>query len=266
MRKWCSGGAVEGEDGVCHERGPNLHLARKAIEPPGEARSHLDIFLDYARRMDFRDRAGRPLVSGRTPKAHSTPVASARKAALRLLGPELRETGSGSGHSVALHRCRAWGNRAPVHGWNLQHRRGLLRSVWAGPGDGAEISSEQYRANDPKGRVVIEAADNMPPTEEPDVPFPFWLTTGRIVYHWHTRTKTGRVPALHKAAPRRLSRSVGTMPSGSVSARVRWARSAPGAAPFRWRRASVASRRAIYSCPSTTGTGDGTASPEPATS
>ena len=27
------------------------------------------------------------------------------------------------------------------------------------------------------------------------------LTTGRIVYHWHTRTKTGRVPALNAAAP-----------------------------------------------------------------
>jgi anaerobic selenocysteine-containing dehydrogenase len=39
-----------------------VHLARKAIEPPGEARADLDILLDYAGRMDFRDRAGRPLI------------------------------------------------------------------------------------------------------------------------------------------------------------------------------------------------------------
>jgi hypothetical protein len=27
------------------------------------------------------------------------------------------------------------------------------------------------------------------------------LTTGRVVYHWHTRTKTGRSPELNAAAP-----------------------------------------------------------------
>ncbi|HMU56378.1 MAG TPA: molybdopterin dinucleotide binding domain-containing protein, partial [Nitrospira sp.] len=41
----------------------------------------------------------------------------------------------------------------------------------------------------------------LPPVEQPDEAFPFWLTTGRVVYHWHTRTKTGRVPALNEAAP-----------------------------------------------------------------
>ena len=30
-----------------------VHLTRKAIEPPGEARSDLDIFLDYAERMNL---------------------------------------------------------------------------------------------------------------------------------------------------------------------------------------------------------------------
>src|SRR5436305_3706931 len=39
-----------------------VHISHKAVEPPGEARSDLDIFLDYARRMDFRDRDGKPLV------------------------------------------------------------------------------------------------------------------------------------------------------------------------------------------------------------
>ena len=33
----------------------------KAVEPPGEARADLDIFLDFARRMDFRDKDGGPL-------------------------------------------------------------------------------------------------------------------------------------------------------------------------------------------------------------
>ena len=40
-----------------------------------------------------------------------------------------------------------------------------------------------------------------PTAFSPDARYPFWLTTGRVVYHWHTRTKTGRVPVLHAAAP-----------------------------------------------------------------
>ena len=39
-----------------------VHVSHKAVEPPGEARSDLDIFLDFARRMDFRDKDGKPLV------------------------------------------------------------------------------------------------------------------------------------------------------------------------------------------------------------
>ena len=38
-----------------------VHLSEKAVEPPGSARPDLDIFLDYARRMDFRDKDGAPL-------------------------------------------------------------------------------------------------------------------------------------------------------------------------------------------------------------
>src|ERR1700709_1267742 len=39
-----------------------VHLCEKAGEPPGEAGSDLDVFLDYARRMEFRDRDGQPLI------------------------------------------------------------------------------------------------------------------------------------------------------------------------------------------------------------
>ena len=39
-----------------------VHLSEQAVSPPGEARGDLDIFLDYARRMDFRDRDGKPLI------------------------------------------------------------------------------------------------------------------------------------------------------------------------------------------------------------
>jgi ferredoxin-nitrate reductase len=40
-----------------------------------------------------------------------------------------------------------------------------------------------------------------PPLEEPDDKYPFRLTTGRVVYHWHTRTKTARSVELQDAEP-----------------------------------------------------------------
>jgi anaerobic selenocysteine-containing dehydrogenase len=41
----------------------------------------------------------------------------------------------------------------------------------------------------------------VPPAEAPGEEYPLALNTGRTVYHFHTRTKTGRAPQLLAAAP-----------------------------------------------------------------
>ena len=45
-----------------------VHISEKAVEPPREAKVDLDIFLDYARRMDFQDKDGEPLIKWETPE------------------------------------------------------------------------------------------------------------------------------------------------------------------------------------------------------
>jgi predicted molibdopterin-dependent oxidoreductase YjgC len=45
-----------------------VHLSDKAVDPPGEARTDLDIFLMYADAMGFTDRDGAPLIRWRTPE------------------------------------------------------------------------------------------------------------------------------------------------------------------------------------------------------
>jgi ferredoxin-nitrate reductase len=46
-----------------------VHISHKAVEPPGEAKSDFEIFLDFARRMDFRDMDdGGPLIKWSTPE------------------------------------------------------------------------------------------------------------------------------------------------------------------------------------------------------
>jgi len=49
--------------------------------------------------------------------------------------------------------------------------------------------------------AFLRAADYQPGHEEPDEAYPLLLTTGRSLYQFHTRTKTGRAPELQAAAP-----------------------------------------------------------------
>ncbi|MHC3467907.1 molybdopterin oxidoreductase family protein [Streptomyces sp. 7R007] len=179
-----------------------VHLSDKAVEPPGEARSDLDILLDYAARMDFRDKDGGPLIDWSDPE--SAFEAWKRCSAGRpcdytgLTHARLRE---GSGIQWP---CTA------------QHPEGTERLytdgiTWAHPDacesygkdlvTGATVEPVEYRSLNPDGKAVIKAAAYVPPHETTTEEHPLQLTTGRTLYHFHTRTKTGRVPQLNAAAP-----------------------------------------------------------------
>ena len=74
-----------------------VHLCERAADPPGDARADLDIFLDYARRMDFRDRDGEPLIRWDDPESRVRGVEGAlARPAVRLqmkwLKSRLKET------------------------------------------------------------------------------------------------------------------------------------------------------------------------------
>jgi predicted molibdopterin-dependent oxidoreductase YjgC len=45
-----------------------VHLSEQAVEPPGDTRSDMETFLDYARRLDLCDKDGHPLVKWSTPE------------------------------------------------------------------------------------------------------------------------------------------------------------------------------------------------------
>jgi ferredoxin-nitrate reductase len=66
---------------------------------------------------------------------------------------------------------------------------------------GAANTDAAYKALEPRSRAILKAADYTSPPEPPDGDFPMLLTTGRTVYHFHTRTKTGRSRELQRAAP-----------------------------------------------------------------
>lgn len=51
------------------------------------------------------------------------------------------------------------------------------------------------------GRAVIFALPYQDPPEKPDAEFDLWLSTGRVLEHWHTGSMTRRVPELHRSVP-----------------------------------------------------------------
>ena len=53
----------------------------------------------------------------------------------------------------------------------------------------------------PDGRAVIFALPYEPAAEFPDNEYDLWLSTGRVLEHWHSGSMTQRVPELYKAIP-----------------------------------------------------------------
>ncbi len=180
-----------------------VHLSDKAVEPPGRARADLDILLDYARRMDFRDQAGHPLV-------HWHDAASAFEAWKRCSAGRPCDY---TGLSHTLLRTAPSGIQWPCHdrapgGTERLYTDGI---TWADPdtcesygkdlATGEPEGEDAYRALNPDGKAVLRPAAFEPLPEDTSEDFPMQLTTGRTLYHFHTRTKTARAPQLDGAAP-----------------------------------------------------------------
>jgi nitrate reductase NapA len=54
------------------------------------------------------------------------------------------------------------------------------------------------------GKAKIFFRPYAAPPEQPDENYDMWLSTGRVLEHWHTGTMTRRVPELHRAVPTAL--------------------------------------------------------------
>jgi anaerobic selenocysteine-containing dehydrogenase len=196
-------GATWGEKlGTFTNADRTVHIAERAVEPPGEARSDFDIFLDYARRMDFRDRDGQPLIKWDDPES----AFEAWKACSRgrpcdysaIIYDRLR---GGSGIQWPCSEQAPDGTERLYADGTFNTDPDYSESYGHDLKTGAAFSEEEYRAKEPGGRAFLHAAGYEPSPEVTTDDYPLLLTTGRTVYHFHTRTKTGRAPELNAAAP-----------------------------------------------------------------
>jgi anaerobic selenocysteine-containing dehydrogenase len=179
-----------------------VHVSFKAVEPPGEARPDLDIFLDFARRMDFRDKEGKPLIKWSDPEsAFEAWKECSRGRPCDYTGITYEKLTGSSGIQWPCNDEFPDGKERLYEDGVFPTDPEYCQVFGHDLETGAQMRPEEYKALNPAGRAILKAADYMPPYEEPDDDYPLWLTTGRVVYHFHTRTKTGRSPRLNAAAP-----------------------------------------------------------------
>ena len=193
-----------------------VHLSYKAVEPPGEAKPDLDIFLDFARRMDFRDKDGFPLLPWTKPEEVFEAwkrLSSGRPCDYSALSYDKLTGGSG----IQWPCTEEFPNGKERLYDNGQFFTDIeyCESFGHDLETGTPLSKAEYAALNPAGRAILKACHYIPAPEQPSEQYPFQLSTGRNVYHFHTRTKTGRSKPLQDAFQSPSSVSTRKMPANS---------------------------------------------------
>ena len=179
-----------------------VHISHKAIDPPGEAKSDLDIFLDYAKRINFKDKDGNPLIKWNDPESTFEAWKKCTKGKLvDYTGITYEKLTGGSGIQWPCNDDHPEGTERLYSDSNFRTYPDLCESYGHDLSTGAATTSKEFKSLELHGKAFLRAADYEPPHELPDEEYPFCLTTGRLVYHFHTRTKTARSQELNDAAP-----------------------------------------------------------------
>ena len=177
------------------------HISYKAIEPPGQAWPDLDIFLDYSRRMGFKDKDGNELMPWTEPEQVFD--AWKRSSAGRpcdYSGMSYAKLTGGSGIQWPCNAATSPdGTERLFSDWTFFTDIDYCESYGHDLETGSAYTVDEYRAMNPAGRAFLKCSHYKPSEEMPNEQYPLRLSTGRVVYHFHTRTKTGRDKHLAQA-------------------------------------------------------------------
>ena len=145
------------KDGTFTSTERRVQRVRKAIEPVGDSREDRQIACDIAARMGYEG-----LSYG---------------SAEEIMGEIARTTPSYGGIS-----------------WDRLDDGGLQWPCWDSTHPGTPLLHERDFSGGPGNFAPVEFR---PPAEEPDDEYPTILTTGRLLFHYHTGTMTRRSPTLN---------------------------------------------------------------------
>jgi len=160
------------KDGTYTATDRRIQRIRKAIEPLGEARADWQIIAELA---------------GRIMKKMEKPPQG------DWAGWDYKDPGEIMEEIAAL---------TPIYG-GVSYERLEQEGFVQWPCPTADHPGTPYLHKDKfargKGRFTV--VHYKPPAEAPDEEYPFTLTTGRLMFHWHTGTMTRRSPKLHQEVP-----------------------------------------------------------------
>ncbi len=173
----------EGMFGNTERRTQHWH---KLIDPPGEALEDAWQIIAVARKMGM---------------GHLFPYARQKDGPWhRPMYEEYRKFTLGVGKDLASYEQleRERGVRWPVvDGKETRYRYAAGHDPYVKKETGVHF----YKAKKTDEKAVFWLRPYHPPAEVPDEEYPFWLSTGRALEHWHTGSMTRRVKELHQALP-----------------------------------------------------------------
>ncbi|PSW11099.1 periplasmic nitrate reductase subunit alpha [Photobacterium rosenbergii] len=192
------------------------------VETQGESKSDLWQIMEFSKRFKVEEVWGEELLvkapqyRGKTmydilfrngqidkfPMSEAQPLNDDAKAqgfyVQKGLFEEYAAFGRGKAHDLApydtYHQVR--GLRWPVvDGKETQWRFAEGSDPYVPAGEGFRF----YGHKDGKANIIFAPFEPAP--EVPDEEYDLWMSTGRVLEHWHTGTMTRRVPELYKAVP-----------------------------------------------------------------
>lgn len=179
------------------------HFWKKLTQAPGQSKSDLWQTIEVAKRLGlgslFSYTASEyPLIDGHP---HSDASIDNGFYVEKALFEEYRKFGVGKAHDLApfdlYHQTR--GLRWPViDGQETKWRFNEEYDSYVPPGTGFNFYGNAAKNG---GKAVMWLRRYEPPPEMPDIEYPLWLMTGRVLEHWHSGTMTRRVPDLWRAYP-----------------------------------------------------------------
>lgn len=186
----------------------------KMVEPPGEARDDCWMTIAIARRLyelghpGLKDRDGNFLFSITNDSGEEVPVWEWEHYydvnVDRVLYEEyrpltwLKHKNVAPYDELARHRGLRWPVVQDESGtWVETPFRFVEGDPFVEPGERVDF----YESVTGDGRAQIWFCPWSPPAEVVDDEYPFWLSTGRVLEHWHTATMTMRIGPLRRAMP-----------------------------------------------------------------
>jgi formate dehydrogenase major subunit len=157
------GSSFAEKDGTFANTDRHIQLSSAALHPPGEARRDLDILIELSNRLGL-------------PTPHRN--------AAEVMDEIARVTPSWRG--VSHDKLR---------------REGSLQYPVETPDSSGTpyLFADQFPTAD--GRALLVPVEFLPASELPDAGYPFFLNSGRQMYHWHTGTMTRRATGLDAREP-----------------------------------------------------------------